>query len=151
MTFYIIYHPERPLTDQDLAMRRTGRAFPPDLIPGTFIPKRNMANDYLLDREIQRTTTYTGIWGVNDQDRAIQESMGPIYDRRKEHLGTSDPAIITARRRLLNLARELQQGIEPFPASHGDVYRVRAMDVNTRVDDYDAVIAEHGSGLVAKM
>ena len=110
-----------------------------------------MANDYLLDREIQRTTTYTGIWGVNDQDRAIQESMGPIYDRRKEHFGTSDPAIITARRRLLNLARELQQGIEPFPASHGDVYRVRAMDVNTRVDDYDAVIAEHGSGLVAKM
>ena len=100
-----------------------------------------MANDYLLDREIQRTTSYTGIWGVNDQDRAIQESMGPIYDRRKEHLGTSDQAIITARRRLLNLARELQHGIEPFPASHGDIYRVRAMDVNTAVDDFDAVIA----------
>ena len=27
-------------------------SFPPDLIPGTFLPKRNMANDYLLDREI---------------------------------------------------------------------------------------------------
>ena len=134
MTFYISYHPDRPLTDQDLAMRRTGRAFPPELIPGTFIPKRNKENDYLLDREIQRTTSYTGIWGVNDQDRAIQESMGPIYDRRKEHLGTSDQAIITARRRLLNLARELQQGIEPFPASHGDIYRVRAMEVNTALD-----------------
>ena len=96
------------------------------------------------------TTTYTGIWGVNDQDRAIQESMGPIYDRGKEHLGTSDPTIITARRRLLNLARELQQGIEPFPASHGDVYRVRAMDVNTALDNFDAVIASHGSGLLAK-
>ena len=77
--------------------------------------------------------------------------MGPIYDRRKEHLGSSDLAIITARRRLLNLARELQQGIEPFPASHGEIYRVRAMDMNTAVDDFDAVIAEHGSGLVAKM
>jgi hypothetical protein len=131
-------------------MRRTGRAFPPELIPGTFIPKRNMANDYLLDREIQRTVSYTGIWGVNDQDRAIQESMGAIYDRRKEHLGTSDLAIITARKRLLNLARELQQGIEPFPASHGDVYRVRAMDVNTQIDNFDAVIASHGSGLLAK-
>ena len=150
MTFYISYHPDRPLTDQDLAMRRTGRAFPPELIPGSFIPKRNTTNDYLLDREIQRTTTYTGIWGVNDQDRAIQESMGPIYDRRKEHLGTSDQAIITARRRLLNLARELQQGIEPFPASHGgEVYRVRAMDVNMAVDDLDGVIASHGSGLLA--
>jgi len=48
------------------------------------------------------------------------------------------------RRRLLNLARELQQGIEPFPASHGDIYRVRAMDVNTPVDNFDAVIASHG-------
>ena len=112
MTFYISYHPDRPLTDEDLAIRRTGRAFPPELIPGTFIPKRNMENDYLLDREVQRSTTYTGIWGVNDQDRAIQESMGPIYERSKEHLGTSDLAIITARKRLLNLARELQQGID---------------------------------------
>jgi len=132
-------------------MRRTGRAFPPELIAGTFIPKRNMENDYLLDRDIQRTVSYTGIWGVNDQDRAIQESMGAIYDRRKEHLGTSDLAIITARKRLLNLARELQQGIEPFPASHGDIYRVRAMDVNTQVDNFDAMIASHGSGLLAKV
>jgi len=94
--------------------------------------------------------SYTGIWGVNDQDRAIQESMGPIYDRRKEHLGTSDLAIITARKRLLNLARDLQQGIEPFPASHGDIYRVRAMDVNTPVDNFDAMIASHRNGLLAK-
>ena len=120
------------------------------MIPGTFIPKRNMDNDYLLDREIQRTVSYTGIWGVNDQDRAIQESMGPIYDRRTEHLGTSDLAIITARKRLLNLARDLQQGIEPFPASHGDIYRVRAMDVNTPIDNFDAVIASHGNSLLAK-
>jgi len=46
--------------------------------------------------------------------------------------------------------QRLQQGIEPFPASHGDIYRVRAMDVNTVLDDYDAVIANHGSGLLAK-
>jgi len=72
-------------------------------------------------------------------------------DRSKEHLGSSDLAIITARKRLLNLAHDLQQGIEPFPASHGDVYRVRAMDVNTAVDDFDAVIANHRSGLLAKM
>ena len=110
-----------------------------------------MANDYLLDREIQRTETYTGIWGVNDQDRAIQESTRPRSTTAAK--STSAPAtlaIITARRRLLNLARELQQGIEPFPASHGDVYPVRAMDVNTAVDDFDAVIASHGSGLLAK-
>jgi len=47
----------------------------------------------------------------------------------------------------MNLAWELQ----PFPASHGNIYHVRAMDVNTAVDDFDAVIANHGSGLVAKL
>jgi hypothetical protein len=67
------------------------------------------------------------------------------------HLGTSELAIITTRRRLLNLARELQQGSEPFSASHDAIYRVRAIDVNTALDDYDAVIACHGSGLVAKV
>ena len=41
------------------------------------------------------------------------------------------------------MARELQHGMEPCPASHGDVYRVRAMDVNTAVDNFDAVIASH--------
>jgi hypothetical protein len=51
----------------------------------------------------------------------------------------------------LNLARELQQGIEPFPASHGDIYRVRAMDVNTPVDNFYAMIASQGSGLLAKI
>jgi len=39
----------------------------------------------------------------------------------------------------------------PSPASHGDVYRVRAMDVHTALDNYDAVIANHGSGLLAKV
>ena len=53
-------------------------------------------------------------------------------------------AIITARKRLQNRARQLQQGIEPFPASHGDVYRVRAIHVNTRVDNFDAMLASHG-------
>ena len=38
----------------------------------------------------------------------------------------------------------------PFPPSHGDIYRVRAMDVNTPVDNFDAVIGSHGNGLLAK-
>jgi hypothetical protein len=151
MTFYFSYHPERPLSEQDLAARRSGRAFPPELVPGTFIPKRVNENDYLIDRELQRTTTYTGIWGVNDQDRAVQESMGPIYDRRNEHLGTSDLAIIAARRRLLQAARDLQQGIEPYAAQHGEVYRVRAMDLNSPLDDFDAVVESHGDRMLAEV
>ena len=39
----------------------------------------------------------------------------------------------------MNLARELQHGIEP--ACQGDVNRVRAMDVNTTLDDNDVAMA----------
>jgi hypothetical protein len=38
-----------------------------------------------------------------------------------------------------------------FPAYHGEIYRVRAMDVNTPLDNFEAMIVEHGSGLVAKV
>ena len=44
-------------------------------------------NNYLLDREVQKTETFTGIDGINAQDRAMQESMGRVVDRSKEHLG----------------------------------------------------------------
>src|SRR4030095_9799951 len=55
---------------------------------------RTPENAYLLDRERQRSVSYTGIVGVGNQDRAVTESMGPIYDRTKEHLGTTDLAIV---------------------------------------------------------
>jgi len=40
--------------------------------------------------------------------------MGPAYDRTKEHLVGTDGAVIATRRRLLEAARELQNGVEPF-------------------------------------
>jgi len=95
-----------------------------DFIPGTFRLKRNPANDYLIDREEQRTRTFTGIKGVNTQDFALQEGMGPIVDRSKEHLGTSDRAIVTMRRLLLEATQAVEQGgVAPGaePAAHRGV------------------------------
>jgi hypothetical protein len=47
-----------------------------------------------LDREAHRrnegTTGFTGIRGIVMRDAAVTSSMGLIYDRRREHLGTSD-------------------------------------------------------------
>src|SRR3989304_5512233 len=51
--------------------------------------------------------------GALPQDQAMTESMGPIYDRTKEHLGTTDQAIIYMRRLLINAAKELAGGGEP--------------------------------------
>ena len=50
--------------------------------------------------EIAQTESYTGIDGINQQDRALQESMGRIVDRSREHLGPADKAIIQARKLL---------------------------------------------------
>ena len=81
-----------------------------DLIPGTFKLKRNPSNDYLIDRQLQKTKTFTGIVGINTQDFALQEGMGPIVDRSKEHLGTTDRAIITLRRMLLEAIAAVERG-----------------------------------------
>jgi len=92
-----------------------------DLIPGTFKLKRNPSNDYLIDREVQRTKTFTGIDGVNTQDFAIQEGMGPITDRSKEYLGSTDRAIVTLRRILLDAVSAVERGETPpgaDPATH---------------------------------
>ena len=71
------------------------------LAPGTLRHMRNKDNDYLIDREGQRTHNFTGLPGNRIEDAAVTESMGPIYDRSKEHLGTTDVAVIHMRRELI--------------------------------------------------
>jgi len=68
----------------------------------------------------------TGIHGFAAQDTALQESMGPNVDRTQERLGTSDTAIIAARRLLLQEIAALKEGAEPYAAQHGDIYWVRS-------------------------
>jgi phthalate 4,5-dioxygenase oxygenase subunit len=54
--------------------------------------------------------------------------MGPIQDRTKEHLGSSDTAVIAARRRLIKAARELREAGMP-PGLNPATQRVRAISV----------------------
>ena len=69
-----------------------------------------------------------------------QESMGALTWRAGEHLGSSDSAIITYRRRLLKEARDLQEGIESFAATHPESYKVRSASVLIkRGEDYREV------------
>jgi hypothetical protein len=105
------------------------------LIPGSFRYIRNKDNDYLIDREKQRTLNFTGLPGNRVQDSAVTESMGPIYDRSKEHLGTTDVAVIHMRRELIRLAKQLQQGIEPSILADAARFRAAPMDLVTDKDD----------------
>src|SRR6185436_2062815 len=101
---------------------------------GRFLSEANTENDYLLDRNEQRRNQgnngYSGIPGGRQQDRAITSSMGPIYDRTREHLGTTDSLIIRARRRLIDAARAFAQTGNPPPgAENPELFRVRSGQV----------------------
>jgi len=60
------------------------------------------------------------------QDAMVTESAGAIVDRAREHLGTSDKAVIAFRQRLLEAARQLADDVEPQSPYDPDCYRVRA-------------------------
>jgi len=99
-----------------------------DRIPGTYWNKANRSNDYLIDREAQRTKSYTGIEGIGIQDYAVQEGMGKITDRSTEHLGSSDTAIIAARELLLEAMDEVKSGKVPKGVDPAAQRRVRPAD-----------------------
>jgi phthalate 4,5-dioxygenase oxygenase subunit len=132
--FSIAWRPDRSLSVAEVADIETWTGPFPELIPGTFRPVNNKDNDFNIDRALQRSYSYTGIRGIRDQDRAVQESQGVIMDRSQEHLGTVDAGIIGMRRRLAALVKDLESGIEPQAAHRGEVYRVRSV----------ALVLKHG-------
>jgi phthalate 4,5-dioxygenase oxygenase subunit len=105
---------------------RAGRGPGGELVVRT----RTRANNWLQDRAMQKTETMTGVYGINTQDLAVQESMGPISDRTREHLTAADRAIILMRRVLVDAVRaHHMKGTEP-PALDPETYRgIRATDV----------------------
>ena len=53
------------------------------------------------------TTPSPASTGVSEQDAAIQDSMGPIQDRTREHLGPTDVGVVEFRKLLMGAARAL--------------------------------------------
>jgi phthalate 4,5-dioxygenase oxygenase subunit len=92
---------------------------------------RNIDNWYLQDREMMETRNMSGITGILTQDHAVSETQGRILDRTKEHLGTSDAAVVAWRRQMLRAARALAQGGErpSMLAPDIDWNRIRAATV----------------------
>jgi hypothetical protein len=93
-------------------------------------------NDFNIDRDTQRAKPQTlqgfsGMLDVPTQDGAMQYSQGRdrggIVDRSREHLGTTDMAIIRVRRRLLDAARALRESNTPPPGVDDPMaYRFRS-------------------------
>lgn len=120
------FHPDRALTPEELDEFRNGGNIFQHVIPGTYLPTQTLANDFLIDREVQRRSTYSGIKGIPTQDQSVQITMGPIADRSREHLGTTDAAIIAARRRLIESAESLAAGNDVPAPRMPESYLLRA-------------------------
>jgi phthalate 4,5-dioxygenase len=106
---------------------------PPETVPNTtdwygrFRCVADASNDYLIDRKAQKSVSYTGIGSIFLQDQAVTESMGHIYERSQEHLGTSDLMVIRTRKRLIDAAKALRdRGEVPPGVDNPAVYRVRS-------------------------
>jgi phenylpropionate dioxygenase-like ring-hydroxylating dioxygenase large terminal subunit len=135
--WYYSYDPTIPVSPEAaLALERNYGRAPENLIPGTFRLKLNLANDYEIDRQVQKTKTFTGIAGVNTQDFALQEGMGPICDRSKEHLGTSDRAIIVMRQLLLEAIDVNERGGTPRGVDPKTFRNVRAVDKKMKLEGH---------------
>jgi phthalate 4,5-dioxygenase len=148
----VMWRTQRPMTNSE----RTGMVAGPSPHVATFDPETgglrgNHDNRFFQDRMAMRSETFSGIFGIREQDAAMTVGMGPIVDRSKEHLGAADSAVIALRRVLIKAARDLENGIEPYAPYHGDSYRRRAWSaVLPRNDDFlnDPVATQMHESLV---
>jgi hypothetical protein len=125
LMFYRLRWSFDPITDDQLAEYTRGGYSHPELIPGTWMPKANLQNDYLIDRVAQKYFSYSGIKTFPLQDIALIEAQwGPIAERQYEHLVSSDYMIIHVRQRLLKAAKDMAQGKEPVGPFKPEVFHI---------------------------
>lgn len=77
-----------------------------------YLPKSGRHNDWGFNPEEQQLRTFLGMGedDINVHDQWAVESMGPIQDRTREHLGTSDKVIMANRRLLLQAIESVRGG-----------------------------------------
>jgi phenylpropionate dioxygenase-like ring-hydroxylating dioxygenase large terminal subunit len=133
VNWMVTWHTERPLTRDEITLHVEGKgAHVCDYAPATSEPYGDVRtaasrdNDYFMDWDVHRSKMFCGIPGFGVQDQAIQESQGPIVDRTRERLGSSDTAIIQVRKQLLGAARALRDAGTPPPGLDPASFLVRS-------------------------
>jgi phthalate 4,5-dioxygenase oxygenase subunit len=157
------YRVDQPITKEERQRYESGALFPPRIekasyqLPDgymidTYLPLASRENDYGVDRQMQKTVNYSGIWGVHDQDRALAEnskradrSDPGIIDRSLEHLVSSDKPVTIARRRLIRMAQDLQKGIEPAFHQDPEACAVRAISKICKIEGFDDFLEAYGA------
>jgi phthalate 4,5-dioxygenase len=80
-----------------------------------FRKKVNIETWYGQDRKKMKDVNFSGIDGILIQDHAVVETQGVIADRSREHLGTTDVAVVAWRRQLIRAAKALAASGERPP------------------------------------
>ena len=124
MVMRVRWNPEAPLAEE--FKEAHNEYLVPEKIPGTYKPVANKSNDYLINREMQRTFNYAGIPNFPLQDICqIEDQGGPIMDRTKEKLTSQDTLNIHIRSQLIKAARDLMEGKEPAAPHRPELFKVK--------------------------
>jgi phthalate 4,5-dioxygenase len=78
-----------------------------------YYPRGTAEQVWGQNRELMKAGNFSGFTAIPIEDFAVQESQGVFADRSREHLGISDVAVIRARKLLLDMVKEYQQGKTP--------------------------------------
>ncbi len=128
-TFYIHHDMHKALDVPAIYANWGHKTAPPD-----YRTTHTLQNMHLQDRAMMVTGNFSGVVGASIQDRAVQESMGPVFDRTQEHLGTSDKAVIFYRRLILRKLNEMDQDLALPGTAEGLDLNQRAASVYMRSD-----------------
>jgi phenylpropionate dioxygenase-like ring-hydroxylating dioxygenase large terminal subunit len=144
LTFTWSWHPKRPLTQKE---REEFAAFKVSvhatLIPGTFLPYYNRGNDWAGPDAPQARQPWMRVKNFQAQDMGITESMGTLYDRTKETLGSTDVVIVAVRRALTEAARAVAKGKKP-PGLDPQDYALRPVSalLPREEEDWQAAVGD---------
>ncbi len=125
--FCYAWHPDRPIGEKERARLAAGAGIFAE-VDEHYMPVRRRENDYLIDRDAQRRSSFTGIRGISEQDQAIADSQGLIADRTRELLGQTDLGVVRFREAVLQAAEDVAAGRTPLGADAPGAYRVRSGD-----------------------
>ncbi len=148
--FCYAYNPERPLSEQERRAYANGFGIFAE-VDDNYVPIRRRENDYLIDREAQQTTNFTGISGISEQDAAIADSQGLIADRTRELLGQTDLGVVKFRRLMLESVDLMEKGGTPRGVGNALAYRVRSGDAMSEPDAVGLDVATNRFGELAGM
>jgi hypothetical protein len=140
----INYHPTRDLTGAEVTAMKDGAGIHVKYVEGSFIPLANKGNNYLIDRDRQKSgRNYSGVAGIAMQDASLQESMGAIQNRTRENLCSTDNGIILTRKKLLKAAQANRDG-KPVPGLDPASQHVRSCSIELPVGQKYKDGAKHG-------